>query len=116
MIKVFVENEDKQYEDVHHMEEDDLRNSFIKKIGSLIEQRNRLQGMKFEEVVLKKFEADLKSSTERDTAAQFLHKCFADMVDDNFFIAWLAKKLHMKSIQIRNIFMKKARNLNLVIH
>ena len=74
--KVLVENEDKQNEDAHQMEENDLRNSFIKKIDSLIEQRNRLQEMKFEEVVLKKLEADLKSSTERNTAAQFSSQVF----------------------------------------
>ena len=83
------------------MDVDNVTKSFIEAMCSQVEERNVIQEMKFESIILKKLREDILS--HRDTAGKFLHECFADMVDDKFFVSWLAKKLGMKSMRLREI-------------
>ena len=66
--------------------------------------------MNVTESVLKKLKRDLKENQKE--AVKFIYDCFDDMLDDDSFIAWLAKGVGYKPCQLKQILIEKKPNKN----
>ena len=64
----------------------------------MAEKRENTFEKTFKERVLLKFESDLKNRFYKQSAAKFLHETFgAEMLHDDNFLSWLAKRLGYKT-------------------
>ena len=70
----------------------------------MAEKRENTFEKTFKERVLLKFESDLKNRFYKQSAAKFLHETFgAEMLHDDNFLRWFAKRLDYKMYRLRNI-------------
>ena len=58
----------------------------------------------FKERVLLKIKSGLRNRFYKESAAKFLHEIFgAEMLHDDNFLSWLAKRLDYKTYRLKNI-------------
>ena len=80
-----------------------LHSNMLEEFNILILQRGQNQEKKIVDIVLRKMERDVKSRFDKNSGARYLHECYNDALSDHKFIQWLAKKLNLKTIRLREI-------------
>ena len=70
----------------------------------MAEKRENTFEKTFKERVLLKIKSDLRNRFYKQSAAKFQHETFgAEMLHDDNFLSWLAKRLDYKTYRLRNI-------------
>ena len=89
----------------------DANDSFanmLKQVSSKAEKRDAKFEKEFLSRVLSKIEANLKSNTDKKSAANFLYDTIGeDLIRDSQFFNWLSKKLNYKPARLSSLLRKR---------